>query len=264
MLRPRESRELHMTSFEMSIWPSARVSWAVDVFDNSIATARFETPTDWLTIKSTIDLELHSDSWPVFDIDISACQYPFRYTDADWADLGMLAVPCHPDPNGILRTWARGFVLGPATDTLSLLKDLCAGFLTQFTYRPRYEEGTQLPLETLRLGSGTCRDFAVLFAEAARNLGFGARIVSGYLVNASDPWTDLNNNGTTHAWVEIFVPGAGWITIDPTNQYIGRVNLVPVAVGRDIAQVVPVSGNFLGPGNAYAGINVEVRVSART
>lgn len=264
MLRPRESRDLHLTSFGMTIWPTARVSWAEDVFDNSIATARFTTLSNELNITSTIELELYSDPWPIFDIDLSACHYPFRYTDADWSDLGMLTTPCYPDPTGSLRDWAQGFVLGPTTDTLSLLKDLCAGFLARFAYRPRYEEGTQSPLQTLSLGSGTCRDFAVLFAEAVRTLGFGARIVSGYLVSSPQSWTNWCETGTTHAWVEVFVPGAGWITIDPTNQYIGRVNLIPVAVGRDISQVVPVSGEFVGPGNAYAGIGVEVRVTART
>ena len=145
-------------------------------------------------------------------------------------------VPQYPDAAGQLRVWARGFVRSAPTDTLALLKDLSVGVAERILYQSRDDEGTQSPIETLDRGWGSCRDFAVLFVEAARSLGFGARIVSGYLYNPERE----REVGTSHAWAEVFVPGAGWITFDPTNRGVGGFNLIPVAV-RDIRQAMPVS-----------------------
>ena len=114
-----------------------------------------------------------------------------------------------------MSNWAKAFVRGTSTDTLSLLKDLSAGVSKWITYQSREDEGTQSPIQTLDRGCGSCRDFAVLFVEAARNLGFGARIVSGYLYNPDQDITGIAGAGSTHAWAEVYVPGAGWITFDP-------------------------------------------------
>ena len=138
-----------------------------------------------MAIDSVARIELDAVAWPVFDIAASAIVYPFRYSDTDWTDLGALTALQYPDPDGRLRGWARGFVRGTTTDTLALLKDLGAGVADAILYQSRDEEGTQSPIATLDRGWGSCRDFAVLFAEAARCLGFGARIVSGYLHAAS-------------------------------------------------------------------------------
>ena len=88
-------------------------------------------------------------------------------------------------------------------------------------YQSREDEGTQSPIQTLDRGWGSCRDFAVLFVEAARSLGFGARIVSGYLYHPHPAMVQLGDAGSTHAWAEVYVPGAGWITFDPTNRSVG-------------------------------------------
>ena len=133
---------------------------------------------------------------------------------------------------------------------------------SQISYQSREDEGTQSPAQTLDRGWGSCRDFAVLFAEAARSLGFGARIVSGYLYNPDQNAIGSGGSGTTHAWAEIYIPGAGWITFDPTNRGVGGFNLIPVAVGRDIRQVTPVAGSFVGPSNAFLGMSVGVQISA--
>ena len=106
------------------------------------------------------------------------------------------------------------------------------------------------PAHTLERGWGSCRDMAVLFIEAVRTLGFGARIVSGYLHNPAGDIAGSEGAGTTHAWAEVYVSGAGWITFDPTNRNVGGANLIPVAVGRDIRQVMPVAGSFVGMSDA--------------
>ena len=153
------------------------------------------------------------------------------------------------------------FVRGTQTDTLSLLKDLSGGVSEAVRYQSREDEGTQTPVETLNRGWGSCRDSAVLFTEAARMLGFEARIVSGYLYNPKQQSIGSSDAGSTHAWAEVFVPGAGWITFDPTNRSIGGFNLIPVAVARNIRQTIPVSGSFIGSTGAFAGMSVEVRVT---
>ena len=260
MLRPRESRDVRLLSSTLETTPAASVSWTNDVFGNAVATVGFAELADGLTIESRAAVELGASPWPVFDIAASAIHYPFFYSSEERADLGALAVPQTFDASGRLADWARGFVRGTRTDTLALLKDMVAGASTGIGYQSREEEGTQTPLQTIDRGWGSCRDFAVLFAEAARSLGFGARIISGYLYNP-DRVPAQEGAGSTHAWTEIFLPGAGWITFDPTNRAVGGYNLIPLAVGRIIAQVMPMTGTFLGMTDAYLGMSVDVEVT---
>lgn len=260
MFRPREGPDLLLQSHEITLSPEGRTAWTMDVFGNAIATATFSEPTHQLEIVSHAEVDLKSQAWPVFDIAASAASYPFMYDEQHWRDLGALRDLQHPDPTGRFQAWVRGFVMGNPTDTLSLLKDLSAGVSDAIAYQARDEEGTQTPLETLVLQSGSCRDFANLFAEATRVLGLGARAVSGYLY---DPGQDLRGSvpdGSTHAWVEVFLPGAGWISFDPTNRSVGSANLVPVSVARDIAHAMPVSGGFSGPANAFVSMCVAVEI----
>jgi transglutaminase-like putative cysteine protease len=259
MLRPRQSHELRLVEMTLTVTPPAVLTWASDVAGNTVATAIFETMVDTLTIDSAVELELDAAPWPIFDIAASAISYPFRYSDDEWTDLGALATPQGPDPAGRVCAWARAFVYAHPTDTLSLLKDINAGTGAGISYVVREEEGTQTAPETLARGSGSCRDLAVLFIEAVRSLGFGARIVSGYLYN---PLAWPEGGRATHAWAEVYVPGAGWITFDPTNRTIGSNNLIPVAVGRDIRQVMPVVGSFVGMTDAFQGLWVEVSVTS--
>jgi transglutaminase-like putative cysteine protease len=170
----------------------------------------------------------------------------------------------HPDRNGRLETWARGFVRSNPTGTLALLDDLNRGIGSWISYQSRETEGTQTPIETLDRGWGSCRDFAVLLIEAARSLGFGARIVTGYLYNpAADGRAGaVVGAGTTHAWADIYLPGAGWVAYDPTNGTIGGADLIRVAVTREIDQAVPISGSFVGATGDYIGMTVNVAVNA--
>jgi transglutaminase-like putative cysteine protease len=157
----------------------------------------------------------------------------------------------------------QAFVLGSGTDTLSLLKDICIGVSSAIAYRSREEEGTQSPVQTLDLASGTCRDFTTLFVEAVRSLGFGARVVSGYIFDPGRNRSGSEGAGSTHAWAEVYVPGAGWITFDPTNRSVGGFNLIPVAVARDIRHAMPLTGSFAGPVDAFLEMSVEVLVTAQ-
>ena len=262
MLRPRESRDVRLISSTLALTPTATVTWAQDVFGNAVAMATFAAMAESLLIDSVTEIQLNAAAWPVFDIAGSAISYPFRYSDDEWTDLGALATQQYSDVDGRLRNWARGFVRGNPTDTLSLLKDMCAGVGEWIGYQSREMEGTQSPTQTLERGWGSCRDFAVLFVEATRSLGFGARIVSGYLYDPGQNSFGSSGAGSTHAWAEVFVPGAGWITFDPTNRSVGSFNLVPVAVARDIRRAMPVSGSFVGMTNSFQGMWAEVAVTS--
>jgi transglutaminase-like putative cysteine protease len=264
MLRPRESRNLRLISCDVAVSPDASVTWAHDVFGNAVATASFSGFANELTIASTVRLELSTAVWPEFDVAATAVSYPFQYSDDEWTDLGALARPQYKDPRGQLRAWARAFVAGKPTETLALLHDLSMGVSLWISYQSREDEGTQSPTQTLDRGWGSCRDFAVLFVEAARSLGFGARIVSGYLFVPEGDSASRGSGGagSTHAWAEVYVPGAGWITFDPTNRGVGGLNLIPVAVARHIGQAMPVTGSFTGMTDAFRDMLVEVSVAA--
>lgn len=260
MLRPRESASVSVLSASLTITPPARLTTSQDVHGNSVVEAVFESVADHLAIESVVSVDLDAVAWPVFAIAPSAQTHPFAYSSDDAADLGALAQPQHADPDGRLADWARGFVLGARTDTLSLLKDINEGIHGAIAYRLREAEGVQAPLETLALGAGSCRDLATLMAEAARRLGFGARLVSGYLHDPVGERTGSAGAGSTHAWLEIYLPGSGWIAFDPTNRSLGGVNLIPVAVCRDLRLAPPVAGGYVGPDGALIDLEVSVDV----
>jgi transglutaminase-like putative cysteine protease len=262
MLRPRDSHDLRLIKTNLTFSPLASVRWMHDVFGNSVAIALFSEPAAELRIESSLVLETYAAERPPFQITPDASRYPFIYSADDRIDLGRMLERQYPDPNDRLGRWARGFVRSNPTDTSALLADLNNGVKAQISYQSRETEGTQTPIETLIRGWGSCRDLAVLFIEAARSLGFGARVVTGYLYRAS---ADAGSPaaigaGTTHAWADIYVPGSGWITYDPTNGTIGGMDLIRVAVTRDISQAVPISGSFVGPPGSYLGMAVDVAV----
>jgi transglutaminase-like putative cysteine protease len=236
------------------------VTWAQDVAGNAVATASFEKQDDRLVVDSIAEIELDATPWPVFDIAASAISYPFSYSADEQVDLGALAVPQYSDPAGRLFNWAQGFIRANPTDTLALLKDLSSGVSASVRYQVREDEGTLSPTETLAGGCGSCRDFAVVFVEAVRWLGFGARIVSGYLYNPDEGLVGSMGRGSTHAWAQVYIPGAGWIMFDPTNRSVGGHNLIPVAVARDIKQAMPVIGSYAGAADFLQDMSVEVHI----
>jgi transglutaminase-like putative cysteine protease len=256
LMTPRSDHQLTVICSSLICQPAATMNWSQDVFGNRVATAIFGRPVTDLTILAEMEVEQSAPAWPVLLIDPAFHHYPFSYTSDDALDLAGLA---RPEPaSGRFASWVEAFVARPTTDTLSLLKDLNEGILASVAYRIRDEEGTQSPNETLALASGSCRDIAALFIEAVRYLGFGARAVSGYLF---DPTASLADSGSTHAWAEVYLPGAGWIAFDPTHRRMGAAMLVAAAVGRSNRQIMPVTGGYLGaPGDACSmEVNVEVR-----
>ena len=265
MLRPRDSHDLRLIQTDLNISPPASLCWHHDVFGNSIAIASFREPASELRIESNLRLETYATEQPRFQIASDARSYPFNYSADDRIDLGQMAEQQNHDPNDRLGSWARGFIRSNPTDTFALLADLNIGVASWISYQSRDAEGTQTPLETLERRWGSCRDLAVLLIEAARSLGFAARVVTGYLYSPSaDCLIAPISAGTTHAWADIYVPGSGWISFDPTNATIGGRDLIRVAVTRDIRQAVPIAGGYVGAPESYLGMTVNVSVVRAT
>jgi len=264
MLRPRDSHDLRLVSAELTLSPPGNVRWMHDVFGNSVALVDFQSPAATLSIVSALKLERYGIEGPVFPIAPEAEYYPFIYSSSDRVDLGRLLEQHYPDPHGVLARWADSFVTSRPMRTLDLLTKMNAALQPHIVYGERHELGTQSPAETLEKKTGACRDFAMVFIEAARYLGFGARFVSGYLYDpALDKGDATQAVAATHAWAEVYLPGAGWIEYDPTDVLIGGETLIRVAVTRDPSQAVPITGSYTGAAADFIAMNVEVTVTAQ-
>jgi transglutaminase-like putative cysteine protease len=266
MMRPRDSHDLRLLETALTIKPSATLRWRHDVFGNSVAIATFTEPGTELLVESSFRAEHYPLPPEGVTLEPYARRYPFSYDADEMPDIGRLAERHYPDPEHAIDEWARGFVAADAdSDTMRILTAMSEAVRGSFAYNARDEMGTQDPLVTLQTASGTCRDFALFLMEAARSLGFAARFVSGYLYDenrAGQGEGALVGGGATHAWVQIYLPGAGWVEFDPTNALIGGSDLIRVAVARDPKQAIPISGTFTGGPSDYLGMTVEVEVRA--
>lgn len=268
MFRPRDSHDLRVLATDLQVSPDAAVRLIQDPHSNSIAIVQPRVEAAELRIECSFTIEhAHSQNLEL-PLDPAAEFFPFAYSVEERFDLEHYLRPHHDDPQGELTAWARQFLRtdGP-TRTRELLVAMNQHIRDEFTYAARDEEGTQTPLQTLALRRGTCRDFALLMMEAARRLGVATRFVSGYLydpaLDETDPATstDLVGAGSTHAWLQAYLPGAGWVPFDPTNNLTGGNTLIRVGVARDPHQAAPVSGTWFGAADAYLGMEVQVKVT---
>jgi transglutaminase-like putative cysteine protease len=263
MLRPRDSHDLRLLTASLTIDPPpASLRWLHDVFENSVAVASFTQQAAVLRIESLLDLEHFESGQPDCAIETYAETYPFAYSAEDALDLRRSIERQYPDEQHKVDFWARRFVNSQgATNTLAMLTSMTHAVKSEFRYVLRLAQGCQSPAETLSLKSGSCRDFALLMMEAVRALGLAARFVSGYVYVPSADNGDLTvDGGATHAWLQIYLPGAGWLEFDPTNGLVGNSDLIRVAVVRDPSQGIPVSGNWNGAPADFIGMEVNVKV----
>jgi transglutaminase-like putative cysteine protease len=264
MFRPRDSHDLRLASATLAITPQPlSIRWLHDVFGNSVAIADFgDIQTTSVEFDSRLVVDTYESRGPEFPLEEFAATYPFAYPADEVPDLARSMERHWVDPEHAVDLWAKGFVStnGP-TETSKVLADMAMSIKSAFSYATRYEEGVQAPDETLRLKSGSCRDFAVLMMEGARSLGFAARFVSGYIYSLGPDGGENVGAGATHAWVQIYLPGAGWVEFDPTNGIIGTRDLIRVAVVRDPAHAVPLTGAFTGPVGSFLGLDVGVSVT---
>jgi len=262
MFRPRSSHDLRLVATDLRITPTpSRLHWLHDVFDNSVAVASFDTEAAELRFDSRVTLEHTETPLPDYSLERYAAIWPFIYTDAEASDLVKARNRQYPDRD--VDDWARSF-LPPdgAMGTMALLRAMTQNIWGTFRYKRRQEKGVNHPAETLQSRSGSCRDFAVLMMEAARSLGLAARFVSGYIFVPDRDTTQ--GGGATHAWLQIYLPGAGWVDFDPTNSIVGNRHLIRVAVAWDHHHALPLWGTWSGAADAFQSLEVEVSVTQET
>jgi transglutaminase-like putative cysteine protease len=254
-LRPREGHELRIESSTLEISPEASLRWHRDVEGNSVATATFNGWTQRLTVKSEIYIQQYDQAPHDFLVADYAVNYPFCYAVDDIVQLAPYMKQIGNTPNSVLENWvARLWQPDETIQTFALLLRLNQRIFQSIVYGRREEEGVQTPQQTLSKRSGSCRDSASLFISAARQLGFAARFVSGYIYSEVSPI----QSGSTHAWAEVFIPGAGWKGFDPTIGNIVGAEHIAVAVARLPESVPPIAGSFHGPPGANMTVNVQV------
>lgn len=263
MFRPRDSFDQTLLSSSLEVYPKPHdIRWIHDVFGNCVARIGLGGRADMLRIETKIRLDHTQQVAMDLQIDEEALTYPFAYDSDEAFDLERTIERRYPDANDEVGKWARQFVrVGQPTETGHLLMTLCYAIHESFLYRRRHEHGTQTPLETLQLRRGTCRDFALLMMEAARSLGLAARFVTGYIYVPDRDGSTALGGGSTHAWCQIYLPGAGWVEFDPTNGIVGNRDLIRVGVARDPSQAVPLSGSYDGEASDFAGMSVQVNVT---
>ena len=267
MFRPRGSHDLRVLATDMKVTPEPLdIRLIQDVYSNSVAIVTPQSPATEFKVESSFSVEHTGTRALDLPLNSDALQFPFAYSAEDRIALQHYLLPYYDDPSAELEAWARQFVRAEGvTGTRELLVEMTQSVRDSMLYLARFDEGVQTPYDTIRLQSGTCRDFATLMVEAVRRLGYAARFVSGYLYtpaldNGDDAYAGA---GATHAWAQVYLPGAGWIPFDPTNNLIGGTDLIRVGVARHASMASPVSGSWHGFPGDFAGMFVDVQVKRR-
>ena len=264
MFRPRDSHDLRVIATDLEVSPESMVRMIQDPHSNSVALVQPLESASELKIVCSFTIEhAHTDNLEL-PLAPSAEVFPFAYSLEERFDLEQYLRPHHDDPGGHLTAWARQFIRTDGlTGTRELLVKMNQFIRSNFGYAARDEQGTQTPQETLKLSTGSCRDFALLMMEAVRRLGIATRFVSGYLYDPALDGADgaaTVGAGATHAWLQAYLPGAGWVPFDPTNNLLGGNQLIRVGVARDPSQAAPIAGSWYGEAGDYLGMTVKVAV----
>jgi transglutaminase-like putative cysteine protease len=257
-LRPRDGHDIRVLSSKLDISPEYRIHWKRDVYGNSVAVVDFLQAANELTIASEVVVENYEEQPLDFVLEDYARFFPFDYDPGEQIDLAPYKNPVYKQDQAMVNEWIAD-VCNPANkvDTITMLTRLNTNIANGHRYQVREEPGVQSPSQTLSSGTGSCRDFATLFIESCRHCGLASRFISGYVRNEiAAPW-----NTATHAWAEVYLPGSGWRGFDPTSGLLVSGDHIAVAVHRHPEAIPPVSGSFVGTGNAQPKLTVEVKVA---
>ena len=262
MYRPLDGHDQRVLAAALAATPEPNlVRHAHDVSGATVGVVRFNTRADRLMFESHVRLE-HSSHAPFEledeDVRIGA---RFAYHRDEIPELARSLERQHED-GGEVEAFARRFLrrVGGTRPSV-LLSDMTHAIRSEFAYGVRLEGAPQAPAQTLATGKGSCRDFAVLMMEAARSLGVAARFVSGYVCSGMGKGGRIGG-GHTHAWMQAYVPGAGWVDFDPTNGIVGNADLIRVACVADPRLAIPLHGTWSGLRSDFLGMDVEVEVRA--
>jgi transglutaminase-like putative cysteine protease len=236
-LIPKVDRFLKVRRFDFSTNRRATVNWRRDLFDNEVASCFYPDPAKTLAVRLKLALEVAAKNAFGFLLEAHALHLPFPYRPEELRVLGPYLRREEAAPK-------LGFWHAPVTQrpTIETLVELNSALHTHLGYERRDAGAARPAHETLQLGRGSCRDFAVVLVEVLRGLGLAARHASGYLCEFGDG--EKRAEGSLHAWVETFLPGAGWVGMDPTNGTFCDHHHLTAAVGLTPADISPVIGSY--------------------
>lgn len=264
-LRPLDSHRRHVGRFEVATTPAATQRWVRDAYGNLVLRCNFGlSESKVLEFKTRIEVEVAEDNPFDFILESHATAYPFSYREPDLSSL-----KSYLDTKagaGAFRAldWFYKVVPSPSghSDVVQFLSELNEAIRREINYIRRDEEGIQNPDTTIDLGSGSCRDMAVLFISILRQLGFAARFCSGYLydppVGEGGEHAFNRAVGSMHAWAEVYLPGAGWKGFDPTNGILANGFFIPCGVSHDPQNVNPIQGSYFS--NTPVASSMEVNL----
>jgi transglutaminase-like putative cysteine protease len=260
VLRPLEGHNVAVLRHQLTIVPKASLFWLNDLFGNNVALAEIDEPSDTLEITNDVLIDrilLAEDDAPKRVTRQSLSPLPIVYSQMELPVVQGYLASVYPNDQEAVSQWVAS-IPRPVEDltAFAMVQHLGRFIYEQIRYRRREESGVQTPSVTLSLGTGSCRDMAVLMIEACRSIGVAARFVSGYLNSAASN----AGRGSTHAWVDVYLPDSGWVGYDPTVGELVTRKHIALGVSAHPRGVMPISGIFTGPPGSYLGMQVEVSI----
>jgi transglutaminase-like putative cysteine protease len=254
LMRPLDTHATRLIQAWLETPPS-RVKWSYDAYGNCLCHLTPTSQSDRLSVVNNLIVDRYPSPLAAVNIDNPVSAMPVVYSLGDRRILEPFIAPATDDHDEAYLEWLRAQRFDASEPAIEFLKRFNRGIHERFGYGVRDEEGVQSPGETLALNSGTCRDFAWLMIESLRRLGFAARFATGYL---HSPNATVRGAGATHAWCEVFLPDAGWMEFDPTNDLVESSSLIRVAATRTWAEASPMTGVIFGNADSELRVSVDV------
>ena len=255
-LYPRTDQAIVTHRLQTHINLESDIQYRRDLFDNLVANCFLPQPGRVLEIRVELELEL----WPKnpfhFLLAPHAFELPFEYAPEEGRVLGPFRTVNPEEEADTQGIWE----LNGKRNTVDALVELAATLHSEIGYEVRAEGEARLPSKTIELRSGACRDTALLCATMLRKIGLAVRVVSGFLCEFHVDIKDRRAESGLHAWVEVFLPGAGWVGIDPTNGTFCDHRFIPTAVGAHMRDIAPVQGSYFGDHHGQFDSHLELNL----
>ncbi|GAB2587764.1 transglutaminase family protein [Spirosoma areae] len=265
-LKPAAHCRALIESYSLTVEPASHlIHWQQDPFGNFVARVDFSGPMQRMTIDVAITATLEPINPFDFFLDEYALSFPFQYDAQLTKDLALYLEVTEQGPrlSQLIQQIDR-----TKRDTVDFLIRLNQQIFQRIAYTTRLEPGIQTPEETVELAIGSCRDSGWLLVQILRHVGLAARFVSGYLaqvapneqelMNSADP---IQNSLALHAWAEVYIPGAGWIGLDPTSGMLATEGHIPLACTPDPSGAAPLTGTAGVSETTFTYANTLVRLS---
>ncbi len=257
VLRPREGHDVRVERMRLRIEPTHRLMWARDVFGNSVAIVDFTAAGTQLDIRSDVTIRRSAPFPQQQPHAPCVIPYPVVYDALETTIATAYLAPSYPDDLEAIQAWlARDLPYVQTNDAEATIYDIGRRIHEMIKYQRRMERGVQMPSQTLKSLSGSCRDMATLMMDAARARGIAARFASGYL----DCPASIAGRAAMHAWTEFYLPTLGWRGYDPTLGEPTSLKHVVVGVSYHPRGVMPVSGVFNGAASDYREMTATVKI----